>query len=874
MISERYNLLVDTIKKCDIYLEECKISNETVLKTTLDFLDGTMQEKKHSSAMLLHTGSVCYDVVAFVLSVLANIIFDENDAVEDVTSLKKGTIVSYRKRLWRYEGIYEGSEKILQKKYVLKGDSGEVCYINENALSEILPYNGLAKKLSGKGIRADKSKRLDFLENVLNLKRNEIVAVPRTSTVLFMDNVELDYLLDNIIISFPDVNKQYEILDLVTVTYYTPKNALRKRGNASNNEPAIKVTNSIERARELIVDGEENTVLGFVAFHNDVYKRNAIDFEELWKRRKLRYSWLISKLEYNSWIKAQLDEEESNIEILAFSSRVLKTLNPMLIENNRITINLRIETETASTRLYKGELVESNILWKDYRKNKNNIHFIMENSLGDDNVIQFCRWAYSMLKFYNNAFFTMEEYEESRTEVIHGDLKHAFEIERSKVSLFANLLRDKAEEILTYIEQLYEENRFRNAKRDKIKQYVFDNKFTNVLFVIPNVRYECLFQEYVKQDMKFKQFAYTIVPEAKVKSINLRSYDAVIFVALMNSDKLNPIDLLGARETIVFLYDAQIRLYKKLVRDYIEYIKELNKKNPFELIEEYSYNEELYKVDENERQELIEETKEDFDLQEAFMKVFLQSERYQSNQYFGNGQLHDVGLDAYRYGQFISGEQIIFTKGYEAYVIDSVEGTVIEKKVDDLEAGDSLLFTINDNKTKDIVDELLVEVCTRSEEIAKAYKLVTGWKDEFRAIKEEKNWTYVDIARLFNHVGCHMTPQTIRQWLDLQSHIVGPKEKEKFIYIGKVMDDSEIVDDYQKYAEATSLIRSVRIKILKLIENAVVADINGCQEDDDEMFRGIIERIRKIAVIKQLEKVETIDSFKIQINRANRPIDN
>ena len=37
-----------------------------------------------------------------------------------------------------------------------------------------------------------------FRPNVLNLKRNEIVAVPRTSTVLFMDNVELDYLLDNI----------------------------------------------------------------------------------------------------------------------------------------------------------------------------------------------------------------------------------------------------------------------------------------------------------------------------------------------------------------------------------------------------------------------------------------------------------------------------------------------------------------------------------------------------------------------------------------------------------------------------------------------------------------------------------------------------
>lgn len=192
-MSERYNLLVDTIDRCDIYLEQCWISNEKVLKVMSEFLERTMQEKQHSSALVLHTGSICYDAVVFVLCVLANIIFDENDAVKNVASLEKGTKVSYKKRLWKYEGVYEGTEKIFQGKYVLKGDSGETFYVSENALSEILPYNGSAKNLSGKGVRADKSKRLEFLESVLRLKRNEIVSVPCTSTVLYMDNAELVY---------------------------------------------------------------------------------------------------------------------------------------------------------------------------------------------------------------------------------------------------------------------------------------------------------------------------------------------------------------------------------------------------------------------------------------------------------------------------------------------------------------------------------------------------------------------------------------------------------------------------------------------------------------------------------------------------------
>lgn len=872
MDNGRYDLFLDTIGRCDIYLEDKWISNETVLKTSLEFLEETLEEKKHSATLLLHTGSICYDAVAFVLCVLANIIFDENDAVEEAASIEKGSTVSYQKQLWRFEGLYSGTEKIMQGKYVLKGDQGSTMYITEASIGALLPYNGNAKKLSGKGVRATKSKRIEFLSDILKLKQNEIVATSRLTTVLYMDNAELDYLLNNIKLTFPEEKKTYSVLDLVTVTYYTNSLEFRKRGNASNNEPAIKVTNSIERARELVVEGDESEVLGFAAFRSEAYRKNAMDFEELLKRRKLRFSWLISKLEYNPWIEAQLDDESQNVEILAFSDRVLNTINPKICEENLITLQLAKETKIASSREFKGELVESCILWKDYKRIKNKILFIMNNCMEDDNAIQFSKWAYSMLKFYNNAFFTMREYENAQGEYYQDGIRKEFDQQRAKMQLFANLIKEKAEDVLTFIEKLYSENEKINAKRNRIKQFVFENKYNKVLFVIPSIRYEALFNQYATNHMKFMRFSYDVCAETKVKSMDLSKYDCVIFTALMNFDKVNPVDLIGAKKVVVFVYDAQIRLYKKVARDYIEYIKKINSRNPFDLIESH-VQEDLYTAeDETEIAETLEEKLQDSNLQEAFMKVFLQSERYQSREYFG--YQHEGGLEAYKYGQFVTGEQIIFTKGYEAYVLDSTEGTVVEKKVDELEAGDRLIFTVNDDKTKDIVDELLVGLCGRSEDIKQAYDLVFGWKEKFRNLKDEKGWTYVDITRLFKQSGCSMTPQTVRQWIDEQSHIVGPKEKEKFMYIGKVMGNSEMETNYLTYAEATSKIRSIRIKILKLIESAVVADINGVQYDEDGMFRDTIERIREIAVIKQLERIEVIDSFKIQINRANRPIEN
>ncbi len=291
-----------------------------------------------------------------------------------------------------------------------------------------------------------------------------------------------------------------------------------------------------------------------------------------------------------------------------------------------------------------------------------------------------------MLKFYNNAFFTMREYENAQGEYYQDGIRKEFDQQRAKMQLFANLIKEKAEDVLTFIEKLYSENEEINAKRNRIKQFVFENKYNKVLFVIPSIRYEALFNQYATNHMKFMRFSYDVCAETKVKSMDLSKYDCVIFTALMNFDKVNPVDLIGAKKVVVFVYDAQIRLYKKVARDYIEYIKKINSRNPFDLIESH-VQEDLYTAeDETEIAETLEEKLHDSNLQEAFMKVFLQSERYQSREYFG--YQHEGGLEAYKYGQFVTGEQIIFTKGYEAYVLDSTEGTVVEKKVDELEAGD------------------------------------------------------------------------------------------------------------------------------------------------------------------------------------------
>lgn len=856
---ERYELLKDTLEKCDIIFEGDIISKEKILVEARNFLLDSCVEKKHTASFLLHTGSICYDVVVFCVAILANLLLDENDAVEDMGSLEKGTKVTYKKEMWYFEGLYDGNDKVLKGTYVLQNEKGDGHkYIPERALSELIPYKGQAKGLSGKGIRKNTSKRVEFLREIVGLNQNEIVAVPRTSTVIYLDESKLDYFLDNIEINFEEFDKKYNILDLVTVTYYTRTQEIRKRGNANNNEPAIKVTNSMERARELVVEGDENQVLGFVAMSRSAYHKNALDFEELLNRRRLVYSWLSVRMEYHSWLETQI--EEKSICLFACTSQLINKISTHIVENNLKALLLSAEIYLAENRVWNVETVDSKITWREIKRVKNNILFVLNHCMGDNVAIQFCQWSYSMLKLFNNLFVSVADYEE-----IYGAHDEIFDFYKKEIPLMQTLIREKAEEIWNYLNDIYNYLYFDNEKGKEIKNYLFNKKYTDVLFVLPNAKYEKIFFDYAERNLCFKQFSYRAVTETKLKKHDTKKYDCIIYPALLNFDKVNPLDIISARNVVIFTYDSQVRLYKKMEYDYLNYINKINENNIIKLeVNDLM----MYSKDEIEDSTYIEDTA----IQESFVEFFIQTEKHYASTIGRNGLYKEGFLEASRYGRFSSGEQIVFTKGFEAYVLD-LDGHVIEKKVDDLEVGDKLVFTINDDKTKDIVDELLQDLLKDNQQIKEAYELVQGWKDKLRNYKENNDYTYNQLVKKFKECGCIISAQGLRIYIDTQSHIVGPKEYEKFIYIGRVLGDKTIEDNYIQMGEATSYIRSLRIKILKLIERAVVSDLNG-EHVEESQFNGLIEKIRDIAVIKQLEKIEEIESFNIQASRANRPIEN
>lgn len=863
----RASILKEILKKVKIFYDGECISQNGASEKGIEFLSESFKKEDHNIAFWMHSGSVAYSINAFVVAVLANMIMDETSSNDTIENISIGTLVEYKKTdkkilKCEYIGKYEGNDKTLVGMYMFKSKDGGTIYLPKQRLYSITPYYGNSKSLSSIGLGKKTSMRVSFLKNVVGLNDLEISSIPGLSTVVYMKESVLDDILERTHIEIDD--EKFMLRDLVRVTFYTATNEHRKAGNASNNEPAIKVSYNIDRIMELVADSQGTEIYGFVAFDNTVYKRYASDFERLLKRKKISYSWLISKYEYNEWLNGFLDGENKQLAILPYEHSFIKKSYLKYSEDTRFNVLMNLELQISSKKKVDAILVPDVMPWKDYRKIKDKIRFVIKNSNDIDYIISFARWAYSMLKFFNNALFTIQDYEK-KLSVTGRQLIYQIEENEKKIELFPGIIKEKAVEIISYIKSLYETFSNQNKKLDTLKKYISDNEFKKVLFVVSNNTFASLLKDYVNSNMRFKKFNYRIVTESKLENVYIgEKFDLVVYASLMNYESYHPYNNTLAPNTVVLVYDSQIRVFNKIMRLCEEFEKKVN-----DYVKNSSYVEEV-------KYEKIEE--DDYVLDKEFKDYFIQSfvknESYQGRGVASNHDEYEHFLEAYKYGQFTDGYQIIFTKNYVAYVLDDEKGA-IEKKVDELLPGDELLFTINDNKTKDLVDELLENVCDSNKQLRNEYGLSQSWKRTLRFIRNKEELTYGDLLKQFKKHGKSTTEQTIRSWIDVESHIVGPKTVEDYVYIGKVIGDRDMIDNPQIYYDAAASIRKTRIKLLKLIKYAMFYDTENKTTDQiDSIFSyEIIEKIKEITVIKRLEDIKKIESFNIPIGRANTPIE-
>ena len=336
-------LMKKIIEKCEIQLEGLTISKERLMELFVSFLQQTIEKRKHNVGIVLHTGSMCFDVILILQAIVTNIAANESDTTEMITSIQVGDVVLYgqkKKQRYIFKGIIEG--KALggtcgEGRYIelSQNKNNEQRYVGEKSWHLIEPYNGKSTQLDGRGIRKMETLRDDFFVEVLNYEREKIPSILDTSSVIVLSRDKANFLMKNIGIKFG--TKTIRLLELVTASYFTEEDEYCYGGNTGKNEPALKLTGKISVARRLVNSRKGNFHLGIIVIGKDIISNGLSELPEIINKKSLQYVYLCSQMDTDYAIDFMKDNDEIECFICSDNFLLENTLPGTCCENKYTT---------------------------------------------------------------------------------------------------------------------------------------------------------------------------------------------------------------------------------------------------------------------------------------------------------------------------------------------------------------------------------------------------------------------------------------------------------------------------------------------------------------------------------------------------------
>lgn len=862
--------MLNLLNQCEISLNGDVFSKEKLMQTYADFLAQTLEKRTHNLGVVLHSGSICFDALIITYSAITNLLFNQMSISDLVEMLEVGDIVLYgntKKQRYVFEGFVDG--EIFGKEYKgikyikLSQDNGGTKFVEEKSWKYIEPYNGNASKLDGRGIRKTGSERQDFFVEALGVHVSDIPSVIDTSTVIVVSREKADRLINGITIKFNE--KTVRLLDIITASYYTENAEHPYGGNTGKNEPVLKLCAKVSVARKLILSRGGNIHIGLIVMGFDMISRGELELPELVNRNSLQYVYLSSDVE-PEYVRCLLDENE-DLEVFACTKEFLsEKITCGMVKTNQLTSELNEQIEVIKNRQVKHILLNNkSIGFETYRLFKNTILKIKRNQYESESKDEFIKHASSLFNLLMTAPFSVKELERSINEGTM--LVEPISVKIKKVEQLADeigvSLNDEVNTVISILKEAINEMMDKTPKEEWLKQYLFFNLKKQIVVVIPKAYYATVikntygfFPEYSKN--------ISIVTPGKFE--NNRVYDAVIVLGDFEGKRFNPFRCNASKNIITLLYEAEenIFLYKK--EKTLKKINSINRKSTIKL----QQCEEKIIIDNEQIEELLEEEKE-IDNYLLQIENIIDAVRINS---FSQTVRTNLKTEIVLMAIFSDESRAFFSKHYKAYVLDSYNGLIKSVGVSNLNEGDSIIFTKNNNQTKDIVDSILSNMVNEgktSDRVTDAYNKSKEWKKSLLEYMKNNSLSVKEIVDQMVSLNVPVQEQAIAGWLDECSHTIGPQKLESFRAIGILTNNRELESHSELYFEACKEIRSIRRKILSEIGKAILNKLSGKNIPETNEFAEVYRNVDALAEILQIERLIPTEA-ELPINLVNRPI--
>ena len=864
------DMLREILEKCEIYYYDELISKERILQKYLEFFDELFSSDDRKISFSLHTGSVCFDVIAVIATTLGCLSFNLSTNDDIISSLNIDDMVMFKNQRYKWLGI----EKMYGEKYMIlkqdgKGRNGDskryLPYSSNKHL--IKPYFGNSHVTDGRGVRKNKSDREDFLSYVFDISKSEVPSTVGVSAVIVSEKEKVIEIIKNLKICYGE-GKFIELLDIVSASYFTSNGEEQQLGkNPTKSEPALKVAGHYSQARSLVLNKQSNRVIIMLSIKNISNTDNSTELDDLLRRKTLKFAMVSSPLN-NNFIKYVV-EKYQEAEVFACTKEYLsENFENESNSSGCITENLHRQIQNTINKKINTSIIENDMSWETFCKIKDILWKIKQSEWNNEYKEEFIKTAYSLLNLFSTAVFSMENIEKvickQKLNMIASPsekIKRLYDIS-NKIGIMNVQCLNIAEMLDLQYKFMYAVSPKGKALREFIKMHTGEK----IAIIVPKAYYATILNYIYGYDLKNKKIYCTTVSRFDSNVM----YDHIITVGDICGKNFDALQCNSAQRIEVLLYDYE----KKMFYHRKNCNKDLMRKLNYRSSKEKRNTDIIASL--NETEAVAEEIVQKFsDLDEYIDSISsVDINRVLSKISYSGANV--TTADVRYVGGFSSGEYILFSKYYSAVVYNQKNGTIEEKTADKLHIGDLLVFTKKDDYTKNIVDLIfgkLIETNRFDNTTKIAWEKSKYWKNVLRDYKETNGYKYRSIVKRFQGFGKSFTESTIRQWIVPESHIVGPRNESTLKLIGEITGDNLLKNNAHEYYEACDIVRHQRRNILKLIEKAINDNLRGVRPEKGNELEVVYENVEKLSEIYELENISEIENGqKVNINLINRPI--
>lgn len=836
----------------------------------VNFMSKAYHGQKQNQSIVLHTGSVIFEALALVYVAFYCILSNKRTAEDIVRNLEPGDVILSHGAMstprCRFEG-FEHSQDIEYARFVQEDKGRMTTRLPKSLWYKIEPYHGLSERLDARGIRSHTLLRRSFYEKVLNTPKEEVPVFVDTSAVIVMQRNRADHLMNGITLTFGD--EKIRLLELVTASYYSEENEHYYGGNIGKNEPVLKFTGKVSVARQKVMEHGENSNVGLVVFGDELITGATSELPALMKRKSLHFSSMF--LHGNAELNAHLIDTYEDAKLFACTKKYLN--GPKCMDrDNLYTREMYEQAYAIAHHSISTTLLEGPVSWPEKKRFMRLLQAIKTSACMAPEKEDFSMNAWALMHLCEHAVFSLETMEElCNCQILPVTGPYArLNIMKELLVYLTDDIRGLGEEIISMLQNAMNKLNSSNEKQAELECLLTEREDSKICVVVPREYYARILKDAacVTESRNVYNNSVTIVTANRFSGKEL--FDLVIAVGDFAGSHFEALSCDCALEIVSLLYSSEIHSYQKRIRKANELTRAIAKRasntvsSETELIKELPLPEDAdLDVYEEQNSEMV-----------NYIDRLMASVMWNAIPASSSGASE---ADVVAVAMFDSGERAFFTPNYKAYRLNPDTSEVDTVKVEDLHAGDSLVFTKNDDATHDIVDEIIENLLAEkrlSEFASVCYTESKKWKVALQEYMSATGLKPTKIARAMKKNGTNVVEQTIVGWLDPFAHTVCPRDIESIRQIGVLTELNDLVEHPEVVMNAGKEIKKIRKQILKGIGQQIVDKMSGKPRPaEGTVEASIYDRLDSQADVLCITQIVPVER-KMPMNYTNRPVSN